>query len=383
MGTAPAARILVVDDEEAILETMAFTFEGEYEVLTARDARTGLALLERTGSIAAVITDQRMPEMTGVQFLAQVWERWPSTTRIILTGFADLDAIVQAINEGHVYAYVAKPWEPEELKQVVRQAVAHHRLVLENQELLANLRRANLFLEAAMDEVPMGALAVDAGGVVRAANRAAREFMGLEKDPRGRTLDEILSDAPLAKVRTVAQTLAEEGSERRFEELELAAGGCPLRLRVGVRHLTDAAGQALGRVILLREISHEPLVRRLDEVIQAVVGPGEELRPRLERAVEELHGLALEVRGRPIRSSGMDEVGERISRTQTAIENWLSVDDALAQDDYPDARVLVDRMRLAMARWPVPEQVPEPVRELGRRVERYYESGDNPGERIL
>src|SRR5512147_3121389 len=94
------ARILIVDDEEAILETMAFTFEDDYDVLTAASAPEALGLLDTNGPIAAVITDQRMPEMTGVEFLARVCERHPNTTRIILTGYADGDAMVRAINEG-------------------------------------------------------------------------------------------------------------------------------------------------------------------------------------------------------------------------------------------------------------------------------------------
>src|SRR5215471_17332913 len=133
------ARILIVDDEEAILETMSFTFEDEYDVLTATSAREALAVLDAQAPIAAVITDQRMPEMTGVEFLARVCERHPSTTRIILTGYADGDAMVRAINEGHVYAYVTKPWEPEELKQLVHRAVELHRLRVQNDRLLEDL----------------------------------------------------------------------------------------------------------------------------------------------------------------------------------------------------------------------------------------------------
>jgi hypothetical protein len=79
----------------------------------------------------------------------------------------------------------------------------------------------------------------------------------------------------------------------------------------------------------------------------------------------------------------MAELGERISRALTAIENWVDVDDALATQDYPDAQLLQDRMRVSMARWPLADEIPERVRELARRVEEYYESGDNPKQRIL
>lgn len=177
----PRACILIVDDEEAILETMAFTFEDDYDVLTATSARQALQILADRSPIAAVITDQRMPEMTGVEFLARVYEQHPNTTRIILTGYADGDAMVRAINEGHVYAYVTKPWEPEELKQLVHRAVELHRLRVQNDLLVEDLQRANVFLAAAIDEIPIGALVIDASGTVRATNRPGREYLGLRK----------------------------------------------------------------------------------------------------------------------------------------------------------------------------------------------------------
>src|SRR5512145_2525955 len=208
MTTRP--RILVVDDEEAILETMAFTFEDDYEVLTSASPREALALLEREGPVAVVISDQRMPEMTGVEFLARVFALHPPTVRIILTGFADMDAIIRAINDGHVYAYITKPWEPDQLKQVVRRAVEHHALAEENARLVGDLRGANLFLEAVMDELDTGALAVDAAGLVRAANRLAREYLGLPEDARGRPLEQALSPGVLERVGEVAKTLESE-----------------------------------------------------------------------------------------------------------------------------------------------------------------------------
>ena len=118
MSSFERTRILVVDDEEAILETMTFTFEDDYDVLTSTSPREALALLDRSAPVAVVISDQRMPEMTGVELLAEVYARQPNTMRIILTGFADMDATIGAINAGHVYAYVTEPWEPDQLVEV-------------------------------------------------------------------------------------------------------------------------------------------------------------------------------------------------------------------------------------------------------------------------
>ena len=271
MADPTRQRLLVVDDEEAILETMTFTFEDDYDVLTAATATDALALLEREGPVAVVITDQRMPEITGVEFLTEVFERYPTTGRIILTGFADMDAIIGAINDGHVYAYVTKPWEPDELKQVVRRAVDHYELAVENERLVADLRDSNVFLEAVIDEFETGAVAVDADGVVRAMNRPARRYLGVKDDPRGRPLQEVLNAAVCEAINTATRRIADD-DEVDYEELELPVEG-GVQLRVSVRPLLGPEKRVLGRVILAKEISHEPLRRRFDEILDGLLTP--------------------------------------------------------------------------------------------------------------
>ncbi len=375
-------RILVVDDEEAILETMGFTFEPEYAVLTAMSPSRGLDILDAQAPVAVVISDQRMPEMTGVEFLTEVCRRHPETTRIILTGFADMDAIIQAINTGHVYAYITKPWEPDELKQVVRRAVEHHLLTLENARLLRDLQESNVFLEAVMDHLDTGAIAVDAAGVVRAANRPARQYLRLAEDPRGRPLREAVEHAAGAQVADAVAQLCGD-PEACFEEVGVGSDGEGRRLRVTAQALGDAQGPGRGRVILVREISHEPLRRRFDELVGELGRSSDELRPRIEKTLPELRGLSQRVKGSGVESPGMAEQAERISRTLTALEHWIAVDDALVAESYPDAQLLRERMRVAMSRWPLPDQVPERVRELARSVEAYYESGEHPKRSIL
>jgi len=328
-----------------------------------------------------VISDQRMPGTTGVEFLSQVYERHPSTTRIILTGFADMEATIKAINDGHVYAYVTKPWEPDDLKQVVRRACDFHRLRNENERLLSDLGRAKVFLEAVMDHLDTGALALDPAGVVQAANRAVIHYLGIANDPRGRPLKEVLSDESGSMVYSVAAQLADEGGE--YEEVTLSRGGSTLRFRVSQDRLRDAAGREIGNVILLREISHEPLRRQFEDAVQELAAQDDGLRSCLERTLPELARIAEQARSASVRSAGMAELEERATRTITALQNWLDVDDAMAREDYPDGQLLLDRMRVAMGRWPLPESVPAAVSELARRVEAYYESGENPRQRVL
>ena len=376
------SRILVVDDEEAILETMTYTFEDDYQVLTATSASQALDLLEQDGPVAVVISDQRMPEMTGVEFLAKVFEMEPTTARIILTGFADMNAIIRAINDGHVYAYITKPWEPADLKQVVRRAVDHHALAVENERLLGDLHDANVILEAIMDQLDTGAIAVDATGVVRAANRPAREWLGLEGDPRGRGLKQVLETAGLEHLGGAADRISLD-EEVNYQEVDLGRDTQTVRLRITVQTLNDPEGRDLGQVILAREISHEPLRRQFDEQLAAIVECAGDVREVLEQSLVELGALRGQVSESAIDSPGMAELADRISRSLTAIEYWLEVDDAMAREDYPEAQLLMDRMRIAMSRWPLPDQLPARARDLARRVESYYESGENPKQRTF
>lgn len=385
MSETERPRILIVDDEEAILETMTFTFMDLYEVLTTSDPTQALGIMEENAPIAVVITDQRMPGMTGVELLREIYERYPETIRIILTGFADSDATIQAINDGHIYGYVNKPWEPDELKALVRRAAELHALTLENRRLVEDLRDANLFLAAVMDRLRTGAIAIDAEGVVRAVNQPAKAFVGIEGDIVGQTLASVMEREDLAELSQRVRTLTEE-SGGSFEEVDLAIGAGH-RIRVSVQSLSNEDDTHLGRVILFKEISHEPLRRSLEEIVDWISGTKSAgagaLRETLEKALSDLADLGERVSGAGVESANMAELRERVSRTQTAIGNWLDVDDTMAGEAYPDAQMLRDRLSVAAQRWPRSASLPEGVVVLSRAVEAYYESGENPRQRIL
>jgi two-component system response regulator HupR/HoxA len=139
--------ILIVDDEEAILESLELTMSEDYRVFTATNGHEGLQILERE-EIALVIVDQVMPSMSGVEFLEKVIERKPQTVRMMLTGYADIHSIVRAINDGRIYRYIQKPWEPDELRVDVKRALEAYGLTHQNVELAAALAEANERLRA-------------------------------------------------------------------------------------------------------------------------------------------------------------------------------------------------------------------------------------------
>ncbi len=140
--------LLVVDDEVNILHSVHDLLRLDYEVYTAQSGADGLKVLEEN-EVCVVMADQRMPEMTGTEFLAEVKERYPDIVRLVFTGYADGRAVIDAINEGNVYRYVTKPWDPEELRGVIAQAMDQYQLVADRKMLVEQLQEANESLQKA------------------------------------------------------------------------------------------------------------------------------------------------------------------------------------------------------------------------------------------
>ena len=155
-------KILFVDDETANLRLLERLFRNSYEVFTAASGTEALELLA-VHDVALIMSDQRMPSMTGSEFLKQAAEMRPQTVRIMLTGYTDASALVDAINSGVVYKYITKPWVNEELQQTVKRALQHYettkaqrQLQLQNERLQSRLKSTkDSFVEVVMTMLDM------------------------------------------------------------------------------------------------------------------------------------------------------------------------------------------------------------------------------------
>jgi two-component system response regulator HupR/HoxA len=141
--------VLFVDDEPDIVETFRFNFEDEFTVLGATSGSEALAVIAHE-PVAVLVSDQRMPEMDGLEVIRRALDLRPDVVPIILTGYTDVDALVSAINLGHIYRYIAKPWDRRELRMTITRAIERHhltaengRLASENARLLVELQRTN------------------------------------------------------------------------------------------------------------------------------------------------------------------------------------------------------------------------------------------------
>lgn len=122
-------RILLVDDEPKLLAAYSRNLQGSFEVFTAHSAAEGLELLQKNAPFAVVVADYRMPEMDGIQFLSQAYLLAPDTIRIMLTGYADLQCAMDAVNEGNVFRFLTKPTSPQELGNLILEGIREYRLI--------------------------------------------------------------------------------------------------------------------------------------------------------------------------------------------------------------------------------------------------------------
>ena len=199
-------RILCVDDERNVLRALERLFiDEEYEIVTCASGEEGLQTLETGGEFQVILSDYRMPGMNGVEFLRQVYVRWPETVRIVLSGYADSGAIVDAVNHGHIYKFIPKPWNDDELRVTIANSLERFQLRRENELLLNKLKESNeelrilnasledfilertrdlelhnrvlSFNQTLLENLPVAVMGIDANGMITHCNRGCLELL--------------------------------------------------------------------------------------------------------------------------------------------------------------------------------------------------------------
>jgi response regulator RpfG family c-di-GMP phosphodiesterase len=214
--------ILMVDDEESILSSLKRLFRRDgYRILTANSGMQGLEILAGN-TVDVIISDQRMPNMTGVEFLRQVKQLHPETVRIVLSGYTELNSITEAINEGAIYKFLTKPWDDEQLRLNVQEAFQHKALADENRRLAIELGNANRRLQQLLEEkqrqlqvekitldvlreilqlMPLPVLGFDNEGMIVSVNQEAEKLLGKHAPLIGTFADDVLPASLLATLR--------------------------------------------------------------------------------------------------------------------------------------------------------------------------------------
>ncbi|HEX3743428.1 MAG TPA: response regulator [Bryobacteraceae bacterium] len=260
--------VLVVDDEPRILDSIRALLEEDFDVEASTDAQGALAFLD-CAPVAVVLVDQRMPGLTGDQFLERARQR-SDATRILITGYADIDALIRAVNNGGIHTYVPKPWDPRQLISTVTDAVERFRSVKEQREAAGVVarqqedlarseeayREQTKLLRSILDSMGDGVLVANEQGQTLLFNPAAKEMVGSqnmylppEKQAEIYHADMktpySVEDLPLMKA---GQGQVVDGAELYIKDTEMF-------LSVNARPLQDHAGMAKGAVAVVRNIT--------------------------------------------------------------------------------------------------------------------------------
>ncbi len=178
-------KILCVDDEKFVLRSLTrFFMDDDYELLTATSGEAGLKILEEEPGIQIIISDYRMPGMSGVEFLKLVCGRRPETVRLVLSGFADTATIVDSINEGHIYKFISKPWDEDKLRDTVKAAIKKYFKDKNTDEVvkkLEDVKEKILLFDDIMEALPCGVLTVDTRGGITLCNQQGKKLLGVDE----------------------------------------------------------------------------------------------------------------------------------------------------------------------------------------------------------
>ncbi|HRH81145.1 MAG TPA: response regulator [Thiobacillaceae bacterium] len=239
--------LMLVDDEPNILSALKRLLRPDgYTILAYEDARQALADMDGR-PVDVILTDQRMPNMSGVEFLRRARQSHPDTIRIVLSGYTELQFVTDAINEGAVYKFLTKPWDDEQLREHIREAFRSKGIADENRHLTEALRAANTQLQAHAQElerqagqlentldilqevlqlIPWPILGVDDDGMIALANAASEALLGQQGMPlMGQNLSESLGDEARAWLGQAGETpQAVELAGQRFNVVRRPMG---------------------------------------------------------------------------------------------------------------------------------------------------------------
>jgi len=232
--------LVVVDDECDVLSSVHDLLRVDYRVVTFQRGALALDFLRSEERVHVILSDQRMPEMTGVEVLRQARVIRPETTRLLFAAYSDVHTVIDAINQGHVFRYLSKPCDPEFLAAVVRQGVEHHDLIVEKSRLLADLRETNAKLIE--------------------ANRLKGAFIEVASHELNTPITVVLGLIELWKM---SQSRSASPQERRWvDRIDAAAGRLA---RIVERMLKLVRNRDFGQSLVKELIELEPVVRRAIE----------------------------------------------------------------------------------------------------------------------
>lgn len=257
--------VLIIDDEPQIVEAVTDLLEGDFRVVSETSPQSALGILREDAGIAAIVCDQRMPRMTGDQFFTEA-KKLSIATRVLITGYADLEVVVRAVNEGKIFAYVTKPWEPDHLMSTVRKAAEFfsiNRALWRERSLLNDLMRS----------VPDGVFIKDRQGRFIRLNEAEAACLGLRSavEAVGKTLGEILPDDQSERILEDERELLATGKPAYNRIRQIVSKGDTKWYAVNMAPIREPGSGIVGMVGVSRDVTEDKNIQRVkDEFISTI-----------------------------------------------------------------------------------------------------------------
>ncbi len=247
--------LLYVDDEESNLRIFKDTFRRKYDIFTAVSAKEGMEILDKN-DIDLVLSDQRMPEMTGVEFLKYTLEKYPEPNRILITGYSDFEAIENAINHAKIFQYIQKPWEKDKLSKVIENALKIYQLECENKKQKQDLIKAKEKIEESeerykvLSNASFEAIFISEKGFCTEQNKTAAKMFGYShKEAIGMFATDIFTD----ESKEIVKTNIFNGNTQPYDVIALRKDGTTFDAEIqGVNFLYE--GKKL-RITAIRNIT--------------------------------------------------------------------------------------------------------------------------------
>ncbi len=262
--------LLIVDDEANILAALTRLFRRDgYRLLSASSGQEGLALLAEN-EVGVILSDQRMPDMSGVEFLRAAREQWPDTVRVMLSGYTDLSSVTDSVNKVAIYKFLTKPWDDDALREVVRKAFHLYQVSRENTRLNRALKEANATLlrwnqeleqrvadktrealrnqhilrasQEVLAHLPMPVLGIDPDGYLVLMNRAAELLLDISASNLGELASEVLPAAlhdAYTRTESARKVRLDDGRQAAYWRYPLGTIEAEMGIALVIHHLDD------------------------------------------------------------------------------------------------------------------------------------------------
>ena len=266
--------LLLVDDEDNIVRALVRLLRREgYKILTANSGAEGLEILKQQ-EVGVILSDQRMPEMNGTEFLSRVKVLYPDTVRIVLSGYTDLNSVTDAINQGAIYKFLTKPWDDELLKESIQHAFIHLELIHDNRRLSDELKSANALLandnralskdveekaqnfefnsraleiaQEVLEKLPVAVFGIGDDGIIAVANQKAQEVIGEEIPLVGSEAPDLLPQELITMCKG-----SDDVDETRISELKMEKG----KMFTAYHRRMSVESKSNGSILVLMEMS--------------------------------------------------------------------------------------------------------------------------------